>query len=487
LLAVLPVRLSGGADEKEADTLAQILAVHLVQSGKYAVYPRTKSLEQVQDEYKNQFNGDVADEYLPHIGMGTNPRLVLSVTTRRLGRLNKFNAAVINLETGVQETGEAVDYESLADGMQVMEELALRLSGQENVLVQREAERALYNPVVGTQSAFAQAVAAINSDKAGGTYTITLNGNFVSNPVGFTGDVRKTITLKGDGTTRAIANNADKALFALSAGITLILENGVTLNGNGKEAPLVDVQGGTLRMNSGSTVRSAQSCGVFVPGGGTFTMTGGEISGNTGRSSGSSRYGGGVYVNNGTFTMSGGTISNNTASSVGGGVFVNSSGTFTMSGGTISNNTASDNSGGVYMNNGTFTMSGGTISGNSATRYDGGGVRVNSGMFTMSGGTISGNSAANSGGGVFVDGGGTFTMSGGTINGNSAANYGGGGVYVSSGTFTKSGGGTIDATNSAPKGKVAYVYSSPAKVRNSAAGPSVYMDNRVSGSVGGWE
>ncbi|MDR2808608.1 MAG: hypothetical protein LBB43_06355 [Spirochaetaceae bacterium] len=54
-------------------------------------------------------------------------------------------------------------------------------------------------------------------------------------------------------------------------------------------------------------------------------------------------------------------------------------------------------------------------------------------------------------------------------------------------SFTKSGGGTIDATNSVPNGKVVYVNSSPVKVRNSAAGPSVYMDNRVAGSAGGWE
>ncbi|MDR2808472.1 MAG: hypothetical protein LBB43_05620 [Spirochaetaceae bacterium] len=44
----------------------------------------------------------------------------------------------------------------------------------------------------------------------------------VSDLVVFAGDVRKTITLKGDGTTRAIANNGNEALFTVSAGITLI-------------------------------------------------------------------------------------------------------------------------------------------------------------------------------------------------------------------------------------------------------------------------
>ncbi|GHV80402.1 hypothetical protein AGMMS49944_21930 [Spirochaetia bacterium] len=44
-LAVVPVQLQAGAKEQAADTLAQILAIHLLRSGKYTVYPRTKSLE----------------------------------------------------------------------------------------------------------------------------------------------------------------------------------------------------------------------------------------------------------------------------------------------------------------------------------------------------------------------------------------------------------------------------------------------------------
>lgn len=48
----------GLADGREADALAQILAVHLIRSGRYAVYPRTKSLEQVQEEYGHEFSGD---------------------------------------------------------------------------------------------------------------------------------------------------------------------------------------------------------------------------------------------------------------------------------------------------------------------------------------------------------------------------------------------------------------------------------------------
>lgn len=128
---VIPrMRWSGGADTREADTLAQILAARLVQSGKYGVYPRTQSLEQIQAEYGNQLGGDLADEYLPLIGKGDTPWLALSVTARKLGEESMFNGAIINLETGVQEAGETADYRGLEDGLEAMEELALKLTGQ---------------------------------------------------------------------------------------------------------------------------------------------------------------------------------------------------------------------------------------------------------------------------------------------------------------------------------------------------------------------
>jgi TolB-like protein len=490
LLALPPVQLAGGADSREADALAQILAARLLQSGKYAVYPRTKSLEQVQEEYGNQFNGDTADEYLPNLGMGTNPRLVLSVTARRLGARSMFNAAVINLETGVQEAGDTVNYQSLDDGIRAMEQLALKLTNPEKAeeeeaarvraAQEAAAEAARYNSVASDTASFTRAIAAINNDTAGGQYVITLNGSFTSNPVGFTGNATKTITIKGDASVRTISNNGDSALFVVPRGITLVLDSNVTLNGNNQKDYIVSVEGGTLVMKSGSTVRDSQSYGVIVGSGGTFTMSGGAISGNSES---------GVYVaSGGTFTMSGGAISGNSGS----GVYVDSGGTFRMSGGTISRNSDSSG-GGVRMggsSGGTFTMSGGTISGNTAS-YGGGGVYVASidggNAFTMSGGTISGNTAS-SGGGVYVgggSGGGAFTMSGGTISGNTASNNGGG-VYVSDGTFAKSGGGTIDSTNSAKEGKVAYTFRGEKK-RNTAAGPSVNLDSSVNGRRGGWE
>jgi uncharacterized repeat protein (TIGR02543 family) len=301
-----------------------------------------------------------------------------------------------------------------------------------------------------------------------------------------------TIILKGIGANRTISLYSTKgSIFTVDSGVTLILENNITIEGRSSNdnAIVVVYSDGTFIMNDGSTITgntAGFSGGGVSVDGGTFTMNGGEISGNT-----AVYTGGGVYVDGGTFTMNGGKISGNTATDGGGGVYVG--GTFIMNGGEISGNTSSSG-GGVCVGGGTFTRSGGTfmmeggkISSNTASGFyssSGGGVYVDGswvdngvwvggGTFTMSGGEISGNTASSSssdseygdisqGGGVYV-GGGTFTMSGGEISGNTAAysssdsgydysDVGGGGVYVDYGTFTMSGGeisgNTAQVTNS---------------------------------------
>jgi fibronectin type 3 domain-containing protein len=334
--------------------------------------------------------------------------------------------------------------------------------------------------MVSSESAFTQAVNAIKASSTAGNYRIILTSNVSADNVALSASTgaAKVITILGDTAPRTITNTGSAVLFTVATGTTLVLGNNIKLDGNEKSYSLVRINGGTLVMRAKSAISGAKANAVYISQG-AFVMEGGEISGNTGS------FGGGVNVSSGTFTMSGGTINGNTGSS-GGGVYVSSGASFTMSGGEISGNTASSKGGGVYVSSGTFIMEGGTISGNIATKYDGGGVLNSGGTFTMSGGTISGNTATSDGGGV-LNSGGTFTMSGGTISGNTATKYDGGGVYISHGRFTKSGGGIIDGTNSATSGKVVYVYSSPPKQRNAAAGPGVDMDSNINGSAGGWE
>ena len=343
------------------------------------------------------------------------------------------------------------------------------------------------------------------------TVEVSANESIAPHTLSYSGRSNIGVTLIGVGANRIISLSSNGAMFTVSSGVTLVLDNNIILNGHSSNTnSLVRVNyGGTLIMNVGSTITgntyssngATYGGGVYVDGG-TFIMSGGEISSNTsvfasasrpGSSSDPSSYGGGVYVGgNGTFTMNGtAKISGNTSttsmsyysSSYGGGVYVDS-GTFTMEGGEITDNTTSSDfssyGGGVYVgSNGIFTMSGTTkISDNTATSVYytgsfscGGGVYVDNGTFTMTDGKITGNTAGDSpnsdisyGGGVYVSSG-TFTMEGGEITGNNttagSGSYGGG-VYVSSGSFTmesgKISGNTTTASSGASGGRGGGVY-----------------------------
>ena len=147
------------------------------------------------------------------------------------------------------------------------------------------------------------------------------------------------------------------------SGEVILCLNGHKLNlnkqhisvGSGASLTLCDCStGGVLTGGSGS-----KGGGVYVGGGGTFTMTGGSIAGNTAES------GGGVYVDEGgTFTMEDGSINNNQVTSGGGGGVMVNKGSFTLSGGSITGNATSDATygygGGVCLY-GTFNLSGDAI------------------------------------------------------------------------------------------------------------------------------
>ena len=219
-----------------------------------------------------------------------------------------------------------------------------------------------------------------------------------------------TVTLKGRGGNRniSLAPNLEYGpLFSVFAGVTLVLDNNITLKRRpGLETTMIYVIG-TLVMNSGSAIDDTDAV----------------------------EFGGGVRVH-GTFTMNGGTI-------FGGGWFgvvMEQTGVFTMNGGTIRGRSGN----GVSVG-GVFTMNSGTISGNGMGVYVKEVTRTPAGTFIMNGGVIRDHTSEYGGAGVSVGADATFTMSGGTITGNTALF--GAGVLCASGTFTKTG-GTITGSNS---------------------------------------
>jgi len=184
---------------------------------------------------------------------------------------------------------------------------------------------------------------------SGGNYVIEVNGN-ESVYGGFGGTVNLTykdksnitITFKGVGANRSIFPPNDCTFIIVGSGVTLILDDNITIKGLDynpismgvptKYGSLVSVSsGGKLIMNDGSSIigntnNTGDGGGVYVSNGGTFLMNGGIISGNScfqpvdmaavmasggkvNAISETPRMGGGVYVSiGGTFTKTGGTI-----------------------------------------------------------------------------------------------------------------------------------------------------------------------------------
>jgi hypothetical protein len=149
-LALLPVDFPAGGNEQEGDALAQLLSIYLLRRNAYAVYPRTKSLEQVQAEYQNQLGGATRDREAVVAGRGENPPFALSVVSRKIDTMNVFNASIMELEGGLQVRGRSEEYATLEDGMVAMEFLARELSGEK--VSERERGRRT-SSVAGTQAA----------------------------------------------------------------------------------------------------------------------------------------------------------------------------------------------------------------------------------------------------------------------------------------------------------------------------------------------
>jgi len=130
-LSVPPFVMSRGVDQTAAMTLAQILSCDLANLGKYAVLPRTDSIDKIIEEQRRQRNGTTDQERIKRLGVGRNAKYVLSGNVESLGgTINQFAADILDIEDGSWIDGYAKEYKTLADGFKVIPELAVLLSGQ---------------------------------------------------------------------------------------------------------------------------------------------------------------------------------------------------------------------------------------------------------------------------------------------------------------------------------------------------------------------
>jgi TolB-like protein len=128
-LAVLPFAVPSGVNQGDAEVLAQLLAVEIANSGKYAVLPRTATIQSVMTEHRMQRSGLTEADNIKVIGKALNAQYVLAGSVRSLGRTNLFTAEIINIENASQLTGNAVNYQAMDDGLKLMAELSVKLTG----------------------------------------------------------------------------------------------------------------------------------------------------------------------------------------------------------------------------------------------------------------------------------------------------------------------------------------------------------------------
>jgi len=443
-LSVPPFNILSGVDQNEAMVLAQILACELANDNKFAVLPRTESVETVLEEHRRQRSGVTNQERIKLLGAGRNAQYVLSGTIQRLGTLNKFTADILNISDGSFVEGHEEPYTTLSQGLELLPKLAAQLIWKTSL-------------------------AEIKASDVG-VYTINNSKNIqINTDIDFSIFENKIITFQGEG------NITFSGAFSIHKNAVIILDN---IHFIGEYFNVFD--GGKLEMRKDAII-SGQ---INVRTGGNFIMNGGTIT---------NAMGNGVDVS-GTFTMNGGNIRGNNDR----GVVVNSGGTFIMNNGMIG---GFNRNCGVYSS-GIFTMNGGDIWRNNVAYFYndtnfysdtylnndyGGGVHIIGGIFTMNGGTIARNKAKR-GGGVRVDGG-LFMMNGGEISDNQA-NFLGGGVYFGNdGKFLKKKGKILSTNRANDGGNIVYgwVRNNDDKKRNSEAGETVTLDSSINGKKGGWE
>jgi TolB-like protein len=128
-LAVLPLSAAANVEQEEAEFLAQILATELANGHKYAVLPRTSTIERAMTEQEIQRSGLTDKRSIAAIGEATNARYVLSGTITNLGNVNLFDVKIFDVENGGLITGKDIEYRNLEDGIDIMRELAYLLTG----------------------------------------------------------------------------------------------------------------------------------------------------------------------------------------------------------------------------------------------------------------------------------------------------------------------------------------------------------------------
>jgi len=489
-LAVVPFAHPATVNAQDAETLAQILAIEVLHTGRYTVVPRLSIIQAALREQGFQMLGYTDDAGMASLGRAMNANLVLGGSISRFGAANFFTSQILNVVDGRVMGADTVQYGLIGEGVEAMGELAVGMTTppgpqRERALIELGLRQNHPVPVPGAN--LADQLEWIQTSGLSNThFLIELNQDAAMERIVLRGG-NNVITLRGIGAMRTVSLGGFSHHWGIGKvwvhyGVTLVLDENVTLQGNSMGnstagRPLVQITAGTLIMKEGSRITGntgfhrtswdrgypAGTGGVTVGQDGHFIMLGGTIDGNSGgngrASWGSVNVGGtGGVLNSGTFTMFGGTINGNSG---GNGAIGNNGmdgpnrrdmrGSNRGPGGAGGNGAPGSNGGvGGVHNTGTFIMHGGTISSNNG----GSGGRGGTGGRGGAGGSGDprGPNGANGANGIAgadsIYNAGTLLISNGTIDGGLVVSGGGTahfGAHNASGVFSQT--GTLTTTN----------------------------------------
>jgi len=127
-LAVAPFSHHGGVTAHDAETLAQLLAIELLNTGRYVVLPRLSIIQAALREQGFQMLGHTDDAGMASLGRAINANYVLSGSISRLGAANLFMAQILNVEDGRVIEADSVQYRAISEGADLMGKLAILLT-----------------------------------------------------------------------------------------------------------------------------------------------------------------------------------------------------------------------------------------------------------------------------------------------------------------------------------------------------------------------
>ena len=140
-LALRPFATLSGLNPQDAETLAQILAIDLLNNSNYAILPRTRTIQTAISELEYQTKGLTEEEGMAAIGRAVNAQFVLSGTISKVGEYSLFMAQILRVEDQSIIIGADKNYGDISDGRFLMEEIAILLTDPANA----EARIALLN------------------------------------------------------------------------------------------------------------------------------------------------------------------------------------------------------------------------------------------------------------------------------------------------------------------------------------------------------